>query len=161
MSEWVPPSKIEELFAQTSGNKFASINAPTSGARTEKELPKGAAPFQLYSLATPNGMKVGIMLEELGIDYDAHVINIGTGEQFTSGFVEVNPNSKIPAAVDFDTEDGKPMYLFESGSIVLYLAQKFKKFFSEDFRSQIEIMNWVFWQVKKLIIVFVNNLSLW
>ncbi len=121
---WTPPSKIEDIFALAAGNAFASINAPTAGARVEKEVPRGSAPFQLYSLATPNGHKVSIMLEELGIDYDAHVINIGKGEQFTSGFVSVNPNSKIPAAVDFDTPDGSPIHLFESGAIVLYLAEK-------------------------------------
>ncbi len=96
-------------------------------------------------------------VQELGIDYDAHVINIGKGEQFTSGFVEVNPNSKIPAAVDFDTTDGKPIYLFESGSIVLYLADKYKRFIPEDFRLRTEVMNWVFWQVMNFSKILVHN----
>ena len=93
---FTPPDKIEELYAATEGNNFAAINAPTAGAREEVPLPEGDAPFQLYSLATPNGWKVGILLEELGIPYDAHVFNIGSGQQFGSGFVSVNPNSKIP-----------------------------------------------------------------
>jgi len=145
--EWKPPAKIEELFSKTAGNNFAAINAPTAGARTQKELPVGDAPFQLYSLATPNGQKVGIMLEELGIDYDAWVIRLN-GEQFGSGFVGVNPNSKIPAALDKEGPDGKgPLQLFESGSIVVYLAEKYKKFYSNDLRKRTEILNWVFWQM--------------
>lgn len=147
---WTPPAKVEELFAAASGNKFAGINQPTSGAREEKPLERGSAPFQLYSIATPNGQKVGIMLEELqelGLaDYDAFAIGLG-GAQFGSGFVGVNPNSKIPAAVDYDTPDGKPLELFESGSIVLYLAEKFKKFLPSDFRGRAECMNWAFWQM--------------
>ena len=89
--EWKAPAKIEDLFAKTAGNKWASTNSPEAGARTEKELEKGDAPYQLYSVATPNGMKVGIMLEELGVKYDAHTILI-SGDQFTSGFVAVNPS---------------------------------------------------------------------
>jgi GST-like protein len=145
--EWVPPKKVEELFPSGSGNVFASINAPTAGARVQKELPVGHAPFQLYSLATPNGQKVGIMLEELGIEYDAHVINIGSGDQFNSGFVSVNPNSKIPSALDKDGPDGKPIHLFESASILLYLAEKYNKFLPTDKRHKTEVMNWLFWQM--------------
>jgi GST-like protein len=147
---WTPPAKVEELFAGAAGNKFAGINQPTSGAREDKPLERGPAPFQLYSIGTPNGQKVSIMLEELqelGLcDYDAHVIGLG-GAQFGSGFVGVNPNSKIPAAVDYDTPDGQPLNLFESGSIVLYLAEKYKKFLSADFRLRAETLNWAFWQM--------------
>ncbi|KAJ3337600.1 hypothetical protein HDU93_000796 [Gonapodya sp. JEL0774] len=155
--EWTPPKKIEELFAATSGNMFASVNAPTAGARTVESLPVGDAPLQLYSLATPNGQKVGIMLEELaeagveGAEYDAFVIQLN-GPQFTSGFVGVNPNSKIPALVDTKPLDGKePINLFESGSIVLYLAEKYKKFIPEDVRKKAEVMNWVFWQMAGMV----------
>ncbi len=123
------PPKIWTWDAE-SGGKWASINRPISGATREAELPRGKHPLQLYSLATPNGQKVTIMLEELleagvtGAEYDAHLIRIGDGDQFTSGFVEVNPNSKIPAL--FDTETGSRV--FESGAILLYLADKFGKF---------------------------------
>eukprot|EP01041_Mallomonas_annulata_P009536 gene9537-19830_t len=149
MSEqaWNPPSKIEELYAATAGNNFASINSPVAGARTEQPLPEGGASFQLYSLATPNGQKVSIMLEELGIDYDAHVINIGKGDQFTSGFVSINPNSKIPAAVDKDGPGGQSITLFESASIVMYLAEKYNRFMPTDPRKRIEAMHWIFWQM--------------
>jgi len=144
---WTPPPKIEDLFSQLAGNAFSTMNRNTSGARTEKALPVGNAPLQLYSLATPNGIKVAIMLEELGVDYDAYTINIGAGDQFTSGFVEVNPNSKIPALVDKEGPDGKPINLFESGSIVLYLAEKYKKFLPSSPALRYEVMNWVFWQM--------------
>lgn len=146
-ADWKPPLKIEELFAQTSGNQFAAINAPTAGAREQKDLPTGNASIQLYSLATPNGAKAGIMLEELGIDYDAFVINIAKGEQFTSGFVGVNPNSKIPCMVDRDGPGGKEIKLFESGSIVLYLAEKYNRFIPTDPFLRVECFNWMFWQM--------------
>jgi len=145
--EWVPPPTIEALFEAQAGNKWASINAPTAGARTQKELPVGPAPLQLYSLATPNGQKVGIILEELGVDYDAHFTNIMNSDQFSSGFVGVNLNSKIPALVDKDTSDGKPLNLFESASIVWYLAEKYNKFLPSDVRLRAEVRNWVFWQM--------------
>jgi len=145
--EWAPPATIEDLFAKTDGNKFSSINKPTAGARTQQELPVGSADLQLYSLATPNGQKVGILLEELGVDYDAFVINIGKGDQFTSGFVGVNPNSKIPALLDKNGPDGKPINLFESASIAIYLAEKFNKFIPKDPRQRYEVMNWIFWQM--------------
>jgi len=144
---WTPPAKIEELYAATAGNQFASINRPTAGSRTEQALPDGGSPFQLYSLATPNGIKVGIILEELGIDYDAHFINIGKGEQFNSGFVAVNPNSKIPCALDKDGPDGQPIFLFESAAIVMYLAEKYNRFLPTNVRLRQEVMNWVFWQM--------------
>merc|ERR1740123_1738256 len=100
--KWVPPEKIEELYAATANNQFAAMNMPTAGSRSEAPLPRGDAPFQLYSLATPNGWKVAILLEELGVPYDAHVVMIGRGDQFPSGFVGANPNSKIPAVIDRD-----------------------------------------------------------
>jgi len=143
----MPPAKVEELFAATAGNQFASINRPTAGAREEKALPEGKAPLQLYSLGTPNGNKVHVLLEELGVDYDAFTINIGNGAQFTSGFVAVNPNSKIPCLVDKEGPDGRPISLFESGSINLYLCEKYKRFLPENPRLRTEVMNWVFWQM--------------
>lgn len=135
-----------------SGGRFASINRPTAGAREERELPVGAHPFQLYSLATPNGVKVSVMLEELleaghaGAEYDAWTINIGAGEQFTSGFVGVNPNSKIPALLDQSNPDA-PFRVFESGAIIVHLAEKFGMFLPTDPGSRAEVLSWVFWQV--------------
>ena len=143
---WKPPAKIEALFASTAGNMFAGINRATSGARQEVPLPRGKASFQVYSIATPNGQKVGIMCEELGIDYDAHVIGLG-GDQFGSGFVAVNPNSKIPAAIDYDGPGGKSIRLFESASICWYLAEKHRKFLPTDPALRAECMNWVMWQM--------------
>lgn len=147
MAEFVPTPKIEDLYANAGGNKWASINSPVAGAREQKDVPEGSAPVQLYSLFTPNGQKVGILFEELGIDYDAHVINIGKGDQFTSGFVAVNPNSKIPAAVDKEGPDGKPIHLFESASIVQYFAEKHNKFIPTDPRARTECFNWIYWQM--------------
>ncbi|MDD0851644.1 glutathione-dependent disulfide-bond oxidoreductase [Halobacteriovorax sp. GB3] len=133
------------------GGQFASINRPTAGARFERELPVGENPLQLYSLGTPNGVKVTIMLEELlalGIkeaEYDAFLINIGEGDQFSSGFVNINPNSKIPALVD--KNNGNPISIFESGSILIYLAEKFGHFLPKDLKERTEVLNWLFWQV--------------
>ncbi len=133
------------------GGRFASINRPTAGAREEKDLPVGDNPFQLYSLATPNGVKVTIMLEELlelghsGAEYDAYTINIGDGQQFTSGFVAANPNSKIPALVDRSGDE--PFRVFESGAILVHLAEKFGAFLPTDPAARAEVMSWVFWQV--------------
>ncbi|MDO6567843.1 glutathione-dependent disulfide-bond oxidoreductase [Alteromonas sp. 1_MG-2023] len=133
------------------GNKWASINRPVSGATHEEERSVGKHPLQLYSLATPNGQKVTIMLEELlnaGIsdaEYDAWLINIGEGDQFSSGFVDVNPNSKIPAMVDTSTTPETK--LFESGSILHYLAEKFNVFIPSDAAAKVECFNWLFWQV--------------
>ncbi|HCL63479.1 MAG TPA: glutathione-dependent disulfide-bond oxidoreductase [Rhizobium sp.] len=133
------------------GGEFASINRPTAGAQFEKELPVGKHPLQLYSLATPNGQKVTIMLEELlaaghsGAEYDAWLIRIGDGDQFGTGFVEVNPNSKIPAMMDRSTAE--PTRVFESGSILLYLAEKFGAFLPKEHKARTETMNWLFWQM--------------
>lgn len=150
MSDKYTPPKVWQ-YAEGNGGKFSNINRPTAGARVEKKLPVGDHPFQLYSLGTPNGVKVTIMFEELlelGIkeaEYDAFLINIGEGDQFTSGFVEVNPNSKIPAMVD--KNNGKPIHVFESGSILVYLAEKFGKFLPKDIEGRTKVMNWLFWQV--------------
>jgi len=150
MTEKYIPPKVW-TFKEGNGGKFAGINRPTAGARTEKKLPVGEHRFQLYSLATPNGVKASIMFEELlelGIkeaEYDAYLININDGDQFSSGFVEVNPNSKIPAMVD--KNDGHPINLFESGSILVYLAEKFGNFLPKDPAAKAKVMNWLFWQM--------------
>jgi GST-like protein len=134
-----------------SGGRFASINRPIAGATHEKERPIGKHPMQLYSLGTPNGVKVTIMLEELlakgfsGAEYDAWLINIGQGDQFSSGFVEVNPNSKIPALMDHS--GAKPIRIFESGAILLHLAEKFGEFIPTDVAERAECLSWLFWQV--------------
>ena len=134
-----------------SGGRFASINRPTAGAREDKELPIGAHPFQLYSLATPNGVKATVMLEELleaghaGAEYDAWTVNISAGEQFTSGFVGVNPNSKIPALLD--RSGPQPFRIFESGAILVHLAEKFGMFLPTNPQARAEVLSWVFWQV--------------
>ncbi|PIP88956.1 MAG: glutathione-dependent disulfide-bond oxidoreductase [Bdellovibrionales bacterium CG12_big_fil_rev_8_21_14_0_65_38_15] len=136
---------------ESNGGKFAGINRPTAGARETKQLPSGHHPFQLYSLATPNGVKVTIMFEELlalGIEeaqYDAYLINIGEGDQFSSGFVDINPNSKIPALLD--KNKGKPIHIFESASILFYLAEKFEKFLPTEISKRTQVMNWLFWQM--------------
>ena len=146
MTEPYSPAKIWQWEAKN-GGEFANINRPIAGATHEKELPVGRHPLQLYSLGTPNGAKVTIMLEELlalGIDdaeYDAHLINIGKGDQFGSGFVDINPNSKIPALMDTTTDTP----VFESGSILLYLAEKFDALVPESQRTQ--CLNWLFWQM--------------
>ena len=134
-----------------SGGTWASINRPIAGATHDKTLPVGKHPLQLYSLATPNGVKVTVMLEELlalGFDraeYDAHLIKIGDGDQFGSGFVEVNPNSKIPALMDHSTET--PIRVFESGAILLYLAEKFGALMPTDPAARPECLSWLFWQM--------------
>jgi len=149
MTEYTPP-KIWKWDAE-SGGKFANINRPIAGATHDKELPIGKHPLQLYSLATPNGVKVTVLLEELlaaghrGAEYDAWLINIGQGEQFGSDFVAINPNSKIPALMDHSTP--KPTRLFESGSILLYLAEKFGAFLPTDPAKRAETLNWLFWQM--------------
>ncbi|WP_100259082.1 glutathione-dependent disulfide-bond oxidoreductase [Qipengyuania seohaensis] len=132
------------------GGRFASINAPTAGAREEKDLPVGEHDFQLYSLATPNGVKATVMLEELleaghsGAEYDAYTVNIGDGVQFTSGFVDVNPNSKIPALLDRSGDT--PVRIFESGAILMHLAEKFGAFLPTD-HTRAEVLSWLFWQI--------------
>jgi len=149
-SETYTPPKVWQ-WEPGNGGKFASINRPTAGATHEKALPVGEHPFQLYSLATPNGIKVTIMFEELlaaGVheaEYDAWFVDIMEGDQFSSGFVEANPNSKIPAMMDHSVTP--PQRVFESGSIVLYLAERFGKFIPKGFSSRTECMNWVFWQM--------------
>jgi GST-like protein len=138
-------------WEEGNGGEFANINRPMAGPTHEKELPVGRHPLQLYSLATPNGVKIGIMLEELlaagheGAEYDAWLIRIGEGEQFSSGFVKINPNSKIPALVDHSTPE--PTRVFESGSILLYLATKFNAFLPGDNKARTETLNWLFWQM--------------
>ncbi len=136
------------------GGAFASINRPTAGPTHDKVLPVGKHPLQLYSLGTPNGVKVTIMLEELlaaghsGAEYDAWLIRIGDGDQFGSGFVEVNPNSKIPAMLDHaPTGGGEPVRIFESASILVYLAEKFGAFLPTELRARTETLNWLFWQM--------------
>lgn len=134
-----------------SGGKFASINRPVAGPTHDKVLPKGEHPFQLYSLATPNGVKVTVMLEELvelGIkeaEYDAYTINIMEGEQFGNEFVEINPNSKIPALLDMSTTP--PTKIFESGAILVHLAEKFNVFLPQEATQRAEVMSWLFWQM--------------
>jgi GST-like protein len=134
-----------------SGGKFAKINRPIAGATHDKVLPVGKHPFQLYSLATPNGVKVTVMLEELlalghsGAEYDAWLINIGEGDQFSSGFVAVNPNSKIPALLDRSGDT--PQRIFESGAMLLHLAEKFGAFLPTDPGARTEVMSWLFWQM--------------
>ena len=147
MSEYVPP-KVWTNDTEN-GGRFASINRPTAGAREDKVLPAGQHPFQLHSLATPNGVKASIMLEELleaghPAEYDAYTINIGEGEQFTSGFVSINPNSKIPALVDRTGE--APIRVFESGAILLHLAEKFDAFQLTG-PKRAEMLSWLFWQI--------------
>lgn len=148
-SEYTPP-KIWKWEAP-SGGQFANINRPIAGATHDKELPVGKHPLQLYSLATPNGQKVTIMLEELlelghqGAEYDAWLIRIDKGDQFGRGFVEVNPNSKIPALMD--RSGSKPRRVFESGSILLYLAEKFGALLPADLDQRTEAINWLFWQM--------------
>jgi GST-like protein len=134
-----------------SGGRFANINRPIAGPTHDKELQVGKHPIQLYSLGTPNGVKVTIMLEELlaaghsGAEYDAWLINIGEGNQFGSGYVEINPNSKIPVMADHSTTP--PTRVFESGSILVYLAEKFGAFMPTDHKAKTEAMNWLFWQM--------------
>ncbi|MEC9347584.1 MAG: glutathione-dependent disulfide-bond oxidoreductase [Pseudomonadota bacterium] len=148
-TEYVPPKVW--TWEQGNGGRFANINRPVSGATHEKELPVGKHPMQLYSLGTPNGQKVTIMLEELlalghgGAEYDAWLINIGEGEQFGSGFVAINPNSKIPALLD--RSGPKPVRVFESGAILLHLAEKFGEFLPTEQPDRAECLSWLFWQM--------------
>lgn len=147
--EYTPPKVW--VWEQENGGQFANINRPIAGSTHDKDLLVGKHPLQLYSLATPNGVKVTIMLEELlaagfsEAEYDAWLIKIGEGDQFSSGFVGANPNSKIPALVDHSTET--PTRVFESGSILLYLAEKFGAFLPKDPAARTEAMNWLFWQM--------------
>ena len=147
--DYTPP-EVWKWDAENGGH-FASINRPIAGATHDKELPVGTHPFQLYSLATPNGVKVTIMFEELlalgytDAEYDAWLIRIDQGDQFGSGFVGVNPNSKIPALMDYSTKT--PTRIFESGAILLYLAEKFNAFLPTDATARTECLSWLFWQM--------------
>ena len=149
MTDYVPPKVW--TWNKENGGTFASINRPVAGATHDKELPVGRHPLQLYSLATPNGQKVTILLEELlalghqGAEYDAWLIKIGEGDQFSSGFVAVNPNSKIPALMDHSGP--KPVRIFESGAILLYLAEKFGAFVPTEPAARAECLSWLFWQM--------------
>ncbi len=142
------PPKVWSMDTK-SGGRFENINRPTAGATHDKDLQVGRHPLQLYSLGTPNGVKVTVLLEELlalghkGAEYDAWIVNIGEGDQFSSGFVDANPNSKIPALVDHSTP--KPTRVFESGAILFYLAEKFGEFLPKDPTARAECMSWLFW----------------
>jgi len=147
-SAYIPPEVWR--WEQPSGGQFASINRPIAGATHDRDLPVGKHPFQLYSLATPNGVKVTVMFEELlaaghDAEYDAWMIEIGAGDQFGSGFVEINPNSKIPALMD--RSGAAPVRVFESGSILLHLAEKFGAFLPASGPARTETLNWLFWQM--------------
>ena len=148
-SEYIPPKVW--IWNKPSGGTFANINRPVAGPTHEKELPVGRHPLQLYSMGTPNGVKVTVMLEELltlghhGAEYDAWLIKIGAGDQFSSGFVAINPNSKIPALLD--RSGPKPIRVFESGSILVYLAEKFGAFLPSDAAERAECLSWLFWQM--------------
>ena len=148
-SPYTPPAIWQ--WNKENGGKFASINRPVAGATHDKELPVGKHPLQLYSLATPNGVKVTVMLEELlalghsGAEYDAWLVPIQEGAQFSSGFVAVNPNSKIPALMD--RSGAEPVRVFESGAILLYLAEKFGAFVPTDPAQRAECLSWLFWQM--------------
>ncbi|MGF7159148.1 GST-like protein [Rhodoligotrophos appendicifer] len=148
-TEYTPPKVWS--WTKESGGRFASINRPISGPTHDKGLPVGKHPLQLYSLATPNGVKVTVMLEELlarghkGAEYDAWLIKIGDGEQFGSGFVAINPNSKIPALMD--RSGPKPIRVFESGAILVYLAEKFGAFLPTEAAARAECLSWLFWQM--------------
>jgi GST-like protein len=147
--EYAPPTVW--IWDQPSGGQFATVNRPIAGPTHDAELPVGKHPFQLYSLATPNGQKVAIMFEELlelghrGAEYDAWPIRIGEGDQFSTGFVEINPNSKIPALVD--RSGVKPVRIFESGAILVYLAEKFGEFLPASGPERAETLSWLFWQM--------------
>lgn len=149
MNDYVLPNVW--TWNEPSGGQFANINRPIAGATHERELPVGKHPFQLYSLATPNGQKVSILFEELleaghkGAEYDAWPIRIGDGDQFGSGFVDINPNSKIPALVDRSGE--KPVRIFESGAILVYLAERFGEFLPSSGPERAETLSWLFWQM--------------
>jgi len=147
--DYTPPKVW--TWVKPNGGTFASVNRPIAGPTHEKSLPIGRHPLQLYSLGTPNGVKVTILLEELlalghdGAEYYAWLIDIGKGDQFGSGFVQINPNSKIPALLDRSTP--KPIRVFESGSILLYLAEKFGAFLPQDLTARTETLSWLFWQM--------------
>jgi GST-like protein len=140
--EWKPPETIEKIFSALKGQ----TNSPKAGSQFEKKLSFGDHHLQLFSMATPNGQKVGILLEELGLTYDPHLINIMKGEQFSSGFCEINPNSKIPVLVDSNGPNQQKVNVFESNSILIYLAEREKRFIPQDLKLKVELFNWLFWQ---------------
>jgi GST-like protein len=148
-TEYAPPKVW--TWEQPNGGTFASINRPIAGSTHDAELPRGKHPFQLYSMGTPNGVKITVMFEELlaaghkDAEYDAWLISIGKGAQFGSGFVDINPNSKSPALVDYSGD--APLRVFESGSILVHLAEKFGAFLPADLAARTECMNWLFWQM--------------
>lgn len=148
-NEYIPPKVW--TWEQPNGGTFASTNRPIAGSTHEAELPRGQHPFQLYSMGTPNGVKITVLFEELlaagykDAEYDAWLISIGKGDQFGSGFVDINPNSKIPALVDYSGDT--PLRVFESGSILLHLAEKFGAFLPTEVAARTECMNWLFWQM--------------
>lgn len=148
-NEYIPPKVW--TWEQPNGGTFASTNRPIAGSTHEAELPRGKHPFQLYSMGTPNGVKITVLFEELlaagykDAEYDAWLISIGKGDQFGSGFVDINPNSKIPALVDYSGDT--PLRVFESGSILLHLAEKFGAFLPTEVAARTECMNWLFWQM--------------
>ncbi|MEL6504993.1 MAG: glutathione-dependent disulfide-bond oxidoreductase [Pseudomonadota bacterium] len=150
LPEGYTPAKVW-TWEKASGGQFANINRPIAGATHDKELPVGKHPFQLYSLATPNGVKVTVMFEELlaaghtGAEYDAWLVKINEGDQFGSDFVDINPNSKIPALMDRSGEE--PLRVFESASILVHLAEKFGTFLPASGPERTEVLNWVFWQM--------------
>ena len=149
MTDYVPPKVW--TWSKESGGRFAAINRPIAGPTHDKELPVGKHPLQLYSLGTPNGIKVTVMLEELlaaghaGAEYDAWLIRISEGDQFGSGFVSINPNSKIPALLD--RSGPEPVRVFESGAILMYLAEKFGAFLPPEYPARAEALSWLFWQM--------------
>jgi len=151
MGDSYTPPKVWTWNTEDSENRFSSINRPISGATHDKELPVGKHPLQLYSLGTPNGVKVTLMLEELlelgieGAEYDAWAINIMEGNQFSSGFVSINPNSKIPAMADHSGD--APIRIFESGAILMHLAEKFDRFLPTETAARAECLSWLFWQM--------------
>lgn len=148
-ASYTPPKVWKQ--EEENGGRFANINRPIAGSTHDKELPIGVHPFQLYSLATPNGVKITVMLEELlaaghsGAEYDAWLINIGDGDQFGSGFVDLNPNSKIPVLQDRSSDN--PIRIFESGAVLLHLAEKFGAFMPKDPAKRPELLSWLFWQM--------------
>jgi GST-like protein len=139
--EWQAPASLEDCYDHLAGNRFDGLNSDVAGPRNEKPLPVGPAEYQLYSLATPNGQKASIACEEFGIEYNAHFINIQAGDQFSKGFVAVNPNSRIPCMTH-----GK-VRIFESGAILLYLAEKHKKFMPQDDAKKAEVYSWLMFQM--------------
>lgn len=149
MTEYTPPRVW--IWDAPSGGKFANINRPVAGVIEQRVLPVGKHPLQLYSLGTPNGVKITVMLEELlalghtGAEYDAHLVKIGDGEQFGSDFVAINPNSKIPALLDRSTNP--PTRVFESGAMLIYLAEKFGEFYPADLSARAECLSWLMWQM--------------